>query len=103
MQSNNLRTSESLPAPLLEIRSESARRKALRQTAWWYCAGMLTALVLLLMGCASPPNKQCEMQQLPTPPALSEPIPSVSYSISVGQRIKSWGLSLIGTPATSKP
>lgn len=92
------------PQPrLYAIRKRSLLRKVKRHAALLICAGMLLAVVLLLSGCHHQPIKPCETPQLPTQPALSEPLPSVSYSISVGQRIKNWGLSLTGTPQTLKP
>ena len=66
-------------------------------------AWTLMLLALLLTGCGHQPTLPCETQPSPKMPALSEPLPSVSYSISVGERIKNWGLSLTGTPQTSKP
>ena len=62
---------------------------------------MLTALAASLIGCATPsapPQAVCPAN--PPPPALSEPMPAVSYSLSAQQRIQTWRQSLTGTPAT---
>ncbi len=67
-----------------------------------FCGWMLLLLVLLLSGCHTLPTQPCEMLPPPTMPVLSEALPSVSYSISAGQRIKTWAQSLIDTPVTSK-
>ena len=92
------------PQPrLYAIRKRSLLRKVKRHAGLLICAGTLLALGLLLTGCAPQPIRPCETQPPVSMPALSEPLPSVSYSISVGQRIKNWGLSLTGTPQTSKP
>ena len=64
-------------------------------------AAMLTLLAASLTGCATtsaPAVAVCPAN--PAPPALSEPIPAVSYSASAQQRIQSWRQSLTGTPQT---
>lgn len=64
-------------------------------------AVMLTLLVLSLTGCATtsaPPVVVCPAN--PPPPALSEPMPAVSYSLSAQQRIQTWRQSLTATPTT---
>ena len=64
-------------------------------------AVMLTLLVLSLTGCAAPsvsPLAVCPAN--PPPPALSEPMPAVSYSLSAQQRIQTWRQSLTATPQT---
>lgn len=62
---------------------------------------MLIALVLSLTGCATtsvPPVAVCPAN--PPPPALSEPMPPVSYSLSAQERIKGWRKSLTGSTPT---
>lgn len=66
-------------------------------------AWMLLAAVLLLTGCGHLPTPPCEPQPLPKMPALSEPLPSVSYSKQVQTNIESWEKRLIATPMTSRP
>ena len=57
--------------------------------------------VLSLTGCATPsPQPVAVCPANPPPPALSEPMPAVSYSLSAQQRIQTWRQSLAGTPAT---
>lgn len=62
---------------------------------------LLLVLGLSATGCATTsqtPSVICPV--LPPAPALSEPIPSVDYSISAQQRIKSWRDKLTVTPGT---
>lgn len=64
---------------------------------------LLTAVVLLLSGCHTQPSKPCERPAPVTVPALREPLPPQDYSISAGQRIKTWASELTVTSPTSKP
>ena len=64
---------------------------------------MLMGLVLLLTGCAWPPPKPCEQPPLPTQPALSEPIPSESYSSQWKKLAEEWRKKLTFTQTTSEP
>ena len=92
------------PQPrLYAIRKRSLLRKVKRHAGLLICAGTLLALGLLLTGCAPQPIRPCETQPPVSMPALSEPLPSVSYSIQCGSAYQNWGLSLTGTPQTSKP
>jgi hypothetical protein len=62
---------------------------------------MLIALVLSLIGCATtsaPPVAVCPAN--PPAPALSEPMPPVSYSLSAQERINGWRKSLTGSTPT---
>ena len=73
----------------------------LPRPAPWLRAVMLMPLVLSLIGCATtsqPPVAVCPAN--PPPPALSEPMPAVSYSLSAQQRIQTWRQSLTATPTT---
>lgn len=66
----------------------------------WHAA-MLTALALSLTACATPsapPVAVCPAN--PPPPALSEPMPPQTYSLSAEQRIKGWRKSLTGSTPT---
>ena len=75
--------------------------KPLPKPAPRWPAVMLTALVVSLIGCATPsapPVAVCPAN--PPPPALSEPMPPQTYSLSAEQRIKTWRQSLTATPAT---
>lgn len=61
----------------------------------------LNALALSLSGCATQPAPTLPVQcpKNPPPPALSEPLPSLGYSESLGLKLKSWRERLTGTPA----
>jgi len=66
---------------------------------------LLPVLLLSVSACstlsASPQVVQCPA--IPERPALSQPIPSLTYSDRVQQKFKSWHEQLMGTQATSKP
>ena len=75
--------------------------KPLPKPAPRWPAVMLTALVLSSTGCATPsapPVAVCPVN--PPAPALSEPMPPVSYSLSAQERIKGWRKSLTGSTPT---
>ena len=57
------------------------KHKLLRLSVRISFALMLLALVISLTGCATPSLGPCEMPPLPKPPALTEQLPSVSYSL----------------------
>ena len=64
-------------------------------------AVMPMLLVLSLTGCATPsPQPVAVCPANPPPPALSEPMPAVSYSLGAQQRIQTWRQSLTATPTT---
>lgn len=67
------------------------------------CAVMLMALVLLLSACQTLPPKPCEKPAPATMPALSEPMPSVTYSLSAASDTRRWLKRVTDTSATSKP
>lgn len=64
---------------------------------------MLTGLVLLLSACQTPPPKPCEKPAPVTMPALSEPMPSATYSLSAASDTRRWLKRVTDTSATSKP
>ena len=67
----------------------------------WLRAVMPMLLALSLIGCATPsPQPLAVCPANPPPPALSEPMPAVSYSLSAQQRIQTWRQSLTATPTT---
>ena len=75
--------------------------KLLPKPAPKWPAAMLTVLVVSLTGCATPsapPVAVCPAN--PSPPALSEPMPAVSYSLSAQELIKGWRKSLTGSTPT---
>jgi hypothetical protein len=62
---------------------------------------MLIALALSLTACATsspPPVAVCPAN--PQPPALSEPMPAQTYSLSAQQLISAWRASLTATQTT---
>ncbi len=68
------------------------------------CSVMLAALALSLTACATkPPTQPVALPQLPPPPSLSTPIPSLSYSESAAAVIKSWRTRLTATVLMSEP
>ncbi len=63
-------------------------------------AGMLTVPVMLLTGCAHNQKQPCKAPEVVTMPALSQPMPKQSYSLSAQQSFKRWQGMLTDTPAT---
>lgn len=63
---------------------------------------MLMLCVAVSTACHHLPQTPCVQPTLPSPPALSEPIPSVSYSEQARIRTQSWQRRLTDIPATSK-
>lgn len=62
------------------------------------CSVMLAALALSLTACATkPPTQPVASPQLPPPPSLSTPLPSLSYSLSAAEVIKAWRKRLTAT------
>lgn len=57
------------------------KHKLLRLSVRISFALILLALAISLMGCATHSPGPCETQPLPKPPALTEPLPLVSYSL----------------------
>lgn len=67
-------------------------------------AAMLTLPALLLTGCATGlHNSAPASPQLPSPPALSQPIPQRSYSESAQANIEAWQKRLTASFPTGKP
>ena len=67
----------------------------------WLRAVMPMLLALSLIGCATPsPQPVVVCPANPPPPALSEPMPPQTYSLSAEQRIKGWRKSLTGSTPT---
>ncbi len=69
----------------------------------WLCAVIAIALLLSLGGCASQSTVPCQAPVMPPVPELSEPMPPISYSLSVQSSLQTWREKLTGTPATLKP
>lgn len=66
-------------------------------------AWMLLPLSLLLPGCAAPSMPPCKQPAPISLPALTQPLPKQSYSLSAASDIQSWQQQLTGTSQTSKP
>lgn len=103
MNNRNWLTSNARQRQLFGSLRRSSMLKARLRLAWLLCAVTLMALALLCSGCQTQQSRPCEVQKLPMPPALSEPIPLVSYSEQWRMLAESSRLKLISTPATSKP
>ena len=84
-------------------RKLSSQHRQQRIAVRLFFGATLLALVLLLSACHTLPSKPCEMPPLPTPPALSEPLPSQTYSSRVRSDIEAWEKRVTGTSMTSKP
>ena len=94
---------ETQPRQLSGGRITSSLRKAKRHCVSAVLGLMLLAVVMLLGGCHTLPSRPCEMPPLPTPPALSEPLPSQTYSSRVRSDTEAWEKRVTGTSTTSKP
>ncbi len=68
-----------------------------------FCVLTLLPLALSLHGCAQLPVQPPALPEAIPKPALTQPLPSVSYSISVQQSLQSWEQRLTGTSRTSAP
>lgn len=98
MQNSNWRTSDLRQRRLFGVLRQSSRRRAQRRFVSGVCAMTLLALVLLLSACTTPQPQPCEMQQFPTQPVLSEPVPSESYSEQWRRLAEAWRKKLTVTP-----
>lgn len=81
--------------------STMLRQQRIGQLIVWLCfVVMLMALVLPLSGCQTQPIQPCEPPKIPKPPALSQQIPSETYSEQWRKLAEQSRLKLIGTPRT---
>lgn len=75
--------------------------KLLPKPVRWLRAAMPLLLAVSLTGCATPaapPVAVCPVN--PPAPALQEPMPPATYSLSAQRLIKSWREQLTATPTT---
>lgn len=100
MQNRNWLKSDSQQRQIFGGLITRSPRKEPPLPAKWLCAVIVIALVLSLSACAAPLQTPCQPPAMPQPPALSEPIPPVSYSLRAQQSFKAWQERLIGTPPT---
>lgn len=76
-------------------------RSRMRENGRRRFATTLSMLALSLTACATRPTPPLpvECPKIPSPPAVTTPLPSHSYSESLGLKLKSWRERLMGTPA----
>lgn len=103
MPTNEFLSNEPPEHPLNAQLSKRWRLKTQRQLVLLVFGSLLMLLVASLTACASQPTNPCEPLPRPPKPALSEPLPSVDYSITVRESIKRWENVLTGMSTTSKP
>ena len=77
--------------------------RTLRANVKLFCVLTLLPLALSLPGCSQLPSRPPELPEPIPKPALTQPLPLVSYSISVQQSLRSWEQMLTGTPLISAP
>ena len=85
-----------------EVMALSLRKMWLEHARLLY-AVTLTVPVMLLTACAHNQTPPCKAPEPPMMPALSQPMPKQSYSLSAQQSFKRWQGMLTDTPATPKP
>lgn len=104
MQNRNWLTPELTQRRLLGVRMRSSKRRMQRKLVTVICVLLLVLLVTSVSGCGWSLRKPNDDSQVfPPKPALSEPIPSVTYSTSAQSDIQAWRKKLTDTPTTSKP
>jgi ABC-type phosphate transport system substrate-binding protein len=101
MQNSNWRMGDLRQRRLFGALRQSSKLRARRRFGLLLLGVTLLALVLLLSACTTQPQQPCEMQPLPMRPALSEPLPSVSYSSKVQSDTEAWAKRVTGTSQTS--
>lgn len=77
--------------------------KTVRLIALLLTVLLLTPLVLSLTACVHQPTQPSQPPEYPRKPALTEPLPSTTYSKAVQQKSADWQKRLTGTSATSAP
>ena len=77
--------------------------KTWRANVKLFCVLTLLPLALSLPGCSPLPRLPSAPPEPLPRPALTEPLPSVSYSLSAQALLRSWQKSLIGTSRTFAP
>ena len=103
MQKLLLKISGSLQRLALATIKPSSMRPALEWPEALVSGAILILLVLLLSACATTPKPLCEMPPPSPLPALTEPLPSESYSTQWRQLVESLRKKLIITSTTSAP
>ena len=77
--------------------------KTWRANVKLFCVLTLLPLALSLPGCSQLPTVPPALPDPIPKPALTQPLPLVSYSISVQQSLQNWAQRLTGTFPTSAP
>ena len=99
MQNRNWLKSNSAQRRIFGGWTTPSKRKEPPLPAPWLCALIVIVLILSLSGCATR-SQICPEPALPPVPALSEPIPPVSYSLNVQRSLQTWREKLTATPVT---
>lgn len=61
------------------------------------CAVIVSTFSLFLTACASNPQiPPADLPELPPPPSLSTPLPSMPYTATAAQRMRIWQQRLMG-------
>lgn len=96
-----------ISAWLQRLALETIKPSSMRPAREWpealQSGAILIALVLLFTACATTPKPLCEMPPPSPLPALTEPLPSESYSTQWRQLVESLRKKLIITSTTSAP
>ena len=103
MQNRNWLTSDFQQRRLFASLRRHSKRRTYQRLVLLACVVTLMVFVPLLSGCHTLPTPPCEQQPLPMKPALSEPLPSESYSMQAQKNIQTWQKKLDATPTTSRP
>lgn len=104
MPNRNYLTSDFQRRRLFAGQTTLSTRKTKALLARWSCVAILMLLILSLSGCAwlCPTPETPPEQSLPRMPALTEPLPEISYSLRVQQKLQTWREKLTDTPPTSE-
>lgn len=79
---------------LIELQRQSLWLRTMRRVALLCFAGMLILLGLLLQGCGTTSTLQAEPPQPVLMPAISQPLPTVDYSLQALRNIEGWQKSV---------
>lgn len=90
MLNNNWSIKEIVPTPRFGAWMSQPMPKALQPCVSSRYVPMLIVLALSLVACAGPTPAPCEMQKLPSPPVLSESVPTESYSKHWAMLVQTW-------------
>lgn len=103
MHKSELKSSGLQGSLLTELQRQSSWLRTMRRAVLLCFAVMLTLLVLLLQGCATKSKLQAEPPQPVLMPVLSQPLPTVDYSLQALRNIEDWQRSVRAMFQTSEP